>query len=350
MSIFKKDCPECATPNNVDAVRCDCGYCFDPEALAGADAAEYAQEQTRLYRDYLAARIVQAEAELTVARERAHAEPGNTYKAAEALVAEQALNALQAEMKQLGMRPPKTTRISTAAPSRTPIAPKATPAKTSAPNAAAPPSKPPVASPSNPPPRATAVAASPSAARKSPPSFKNHVVHARREPAPAISKVEPPPTKRKPTETADAAAIATGQTATPAARAVSMKREPATPVQVATPSPVFRNMQARKAEAIAKAKLAVEATPISPVSAPMPAQRVEPPAALSPITASAKNAKNPTQECPSCTATVPADLEKCRCGYTFSQSTKEVPALTLDAAALAILTEGIAPKNTSRRR
>lgn len=335
MSIFKKDCPECATPNNVDAVRCDCGYCFDPEALAGADAAEYAHEQTRLYRDYLAARIVQAEAEFAVARERAHAEPGNTYKAAEALVAEQTLNALQAEMKQLGLRPPKTT-----APSRTPIAPKATPAKTSAPQAAAP--------TSNPPPRATAVAASPSAARKSPPPFKKPVIHARREPTPAISKVESTPaTKRKPTETTEAVAVATKQTAIPAARAVSMKREPVTPVQVATPSPVFRNIQARKAEAIAKTKLAAETAPVSPAAAPAPAKRVETPAALPPVTTSAKN---PTQECPSCTATVPAELEKCRCGYTFSQSTKEVPALTLDAAALAILTDGIAPKNTSRRR
>jgi hypothetical protein len=238
-------------------------------------------------------------------------------------------------MKQLGLRPPKTT-----APSRTPIAPKATPANTSAPQAAAP--------TSNPPPRATVVAASPSAARKSPPPFKKPVIRARREPSPAISKVESTPaTKRKLAKTTEAVAVATKQTAIPAARAVSMKREPVTPVQVATPSPVFRNIQARKAEAIAKTKLAAETAPLSPAAAPAPAKRAETPAALPPVTASAKN---PTQECPSCTATVPAELEKCRCGYTFSQSTKEVPALTLDAAALAILTDGIAPKNTSRRR
>lgn len=64
-----------------------------------------------------------------------------------------------------------------------------------------------------------------------------------------------------------------------------------------------------------------------------------------------KNAgKEATQECPSCTATVPVSRERCNCGYTFAKPTEQVPALTLDAGALAILTEGIKPNNPSRRR
>src|SRR5205814_144213 len=104
VSIFKKDCPECAAPNPVDAVRCNCGYCFDPEALAPSDAGAYAEEQDRLYLDYLEARIAQAEAEAIVARQQANADRDNTLKAATALQAEQALNSLQAEMRQLATR------------------------------------------------------------------------------------------------------------------------------------------------------------------------------------------------------------------------------------------------------
>lgn len=100
MSIFTKDCPQCTAANPTNAVRCACGHCFDPEAVTDKKAAvEVAIHEERLYHDYLAARVVQAEAEYEVARADATADPGDTYKAAQALAAEQALNTARAELR-----------------------------------------------------------------------------------------------------------------------------------------------------------------------------------------------------------------------------------------------------------
>lgn len=97
MGIFSKDCPQCARANNADAERCACGYRFEPEGLADA---ELALEEEALYRDYLAARIAQAETERNVALAQAQIDPENKTKAADALLAEQQLNGLRAEMQQ----------------------------------------------------------------------------------------------------------------------------------------------------------------------------------------------------------------------------------------------------------
>ncbi|TDJ65351.1 MAG: hypothetical protein E2O37_04885 [Proteobacteria bacterium] len=62
MSIFTKDCPQCAETNAAYAVRCRCGFVFsadaaDAEAQTGADIA---LEEEKLYQEYLAARAKQA--------------------------------------------------------------------------------------------------------------------------------------------------------------------------------------------------------------------------------------------------------------------------------------------------
>ncbi len=62
MSIFTKDCPQCAETNAAYAVRCRCGFAFstdaaDPEAQTEADIA---LEEEKLYQEYLAARAKQA--------------------------------------------------------------------------------------------------------------------------------------------------------------------------------------------------------------------------------------------------------------------------------------------------
>lgn len=109
MSIFTKDCPQCTAPNPTNAVRCPCGHCFDPAAVTDKKAVvEVAIHEERLYHDYLAARVVQAEAEYEVARADAVADPGDTYKAAQALAAEQALNSARAELRAQAQ---KTSRL-----------------------------------------------------------------------------------------------------------------------------------------------------------------------------------------------------------------------------------------------
>lgn len=61
MSIFTKDCPQCAETNAAYAVRCKCGFAFNADD--GADSQteeEIAAEEEKLYQEYLAARARQA--------------------------------------------------------------------------------------------------------------------------------------------------------------------------------------------------------------------------------------------------------------------------------------------------
>ncbi|HEY8554778.1 MAG TPA: hypothetical protein VIL43_09600 [Burkholderiales bacterium] len=280
MSIFKKDCPECAAPNPADAISCRCGYCFDPDALARTNPDAYAHQQDRLYRDYLAARIAQAEAELAVARQLASEDPENAHKASNVLLAEQALNALRAEMREV------LNRLAAARAARGGSAP--TPS---------------------------------TSVRRSPPRTP-------KEPAAVgtSSRPTPPAPMTAPQPAPSSAAHAT-TARTPAAS----KRPAATPAMSSRPSEKFRQLQAQRAEAIARARTAGP----KPPRAPAPVAPAAAPAKRGSATAP------PMQECPNCTASVPADRTRCGCGYTFSRAAQEMPPITLDAGALAILTEGL---------
>lgn len=284
MNIFQKTCPECAAAIPMDATACRCGYCFDSNAHGSADPDEYAEQQNQLYRDYLAARIAQAEAELAVAREQAKADPHNTQKAAAALLALQAFNALQAEMKQLApstRRKPAQSRA--ASPARAPIAP--------APNA------PSVAT--------KKIAAAPTSAARLGPAGQKTAPHGTRD---AATRPHALPVR---------AAVA--KTNTPvAAKAIGAPSRAPT----VKPGASFTRLQAQRADAAARSQKTAAAKRPQPAGAP-------------------------TQNCPNCTATVAVDAKRCSCGYTFARA-EEVPALSLDAGALAILT-GVSSPNTRRR-
>lgn len=277
MSIFEKDCPQCASANPVHARRCRCGYCFDPELQQETDGQE-----ERLYRDYLAARVVQAEAALTVARSEASADPDNQVKTAQALLAEQALNTARAELRALAV---KTGRSGPA--SRVP-----------APVAKAPPAPPAKAKVGN------AVAQEPMAPRRSPPASP-----------PAVRAVTP------------AAARATEK-----------------------PGPEFRAVQAVKAEGVMQTRK-VEPKPTIPKVAPpasVPKSRAKaarpPTRVAAPPTAPVKEAR---KECPHCTALVPLDATRCRCGFSLPTVSVEMPPVALDAETLALLAQGL---NINSRR
>lgn len=245
MSIFKRDCPECATSNPPDALLCACGYCFDPEALARTDPAAYARQQERLYREYLAARLTQAEADASAARKAARARPQDKSSSISLRAAQAALTALRTELEEC-----------------------------------------------------------------------THRVHA----SPARSAAAPRPAQSAPQMSVRPAASA-----------------PRT-APSAQPSASFRQAQARKAESVVQTTRNAARPRVSPVSAkPAPV-----PAPAAPREAS--------KACPNCTATVSRGAERCRCGYAFARPGEAVPALTLDAGALAILADGITLTGPSRRR
>lgn len=274
MSIFEKDCPQCASPNPVRAARCRCGYCFDPERLPETDAA--AQEE-RLYRDYLAARMVQAEAALTVARSEVSADPESQVKAAQALLAEQALNAVRAELRALTTR---AARHATPPTGRVPA---------------------PEAQTRTPPPRRAEAA-------------KNRVVDA----------PTPPPT--------------------PSPKPVVRTPQPTPTAATEKPGPVFRAAQAIKAEGVMQTKkVEPKRAPAKKVAPPAPGAQ---PQAAPPAPAVAKPlpsapAKATKKECPHCTALLPFEATRCRCGFSLPTVTAEMPPVALDAETLALLARGL---------
>jgi len=364
----------------VDAVRCDCGYCFDPDALGGNDATEYAEEQDRLYLDYLAARVVQAEAEMIVAREQANADSSNTYKSAAALVAEQALSTVQAEMSQLSARVrARPVRPAAAKPAARVSRPAFTP---------------------NAPSHKTQAKANNSgerkheAARFAAPKPSSSTKHGRSQDAifPESEKTAIAKPFSKPHVLAKS--VETKPRATTYTAKATSTRHDGESKSTSIPNSSFRSLQSRKAAAIARAQPIAPAPTLddtlgAPAKRPepmphsdtpvfrgqskattqdcpscgatlaldatrcrcgylfkhvtdMPALASEAPIAFAPLD------REGMQECPNCTATVSAHVTRCNCGYTFSYATEQVPALSLDATALSILSDGVG--RTSRRR
>lgn len=282
MSIFTKDCPQCTAPNPTSAVRCPCGHCFDPEAVTDKKAAvEVAIHEERLYHDYLAARVVQAEAEYEVARADALADPGDTYKAAQALAAEQALNSARAELRAQAQKTSQLKKLTAR------IAP--------APRAAVPRVKP----------RAKSKHAGPARTPSKPIVIAKPVVLKPTVATPEVRKAPPV------AEASKAAAATVTPPPSPKPAPVVARALPA-----AKPSRAFRARQAKQAEAIVL-KAAAMPSAVTPQL-----QTVAPP---------------PTKECPNCTSKVPATMPQCRCGFGFNAASMEMAALPLDAAALAIL-------------
>ncbi|HEX9810978.1 MAG TPA: hypothetical protein VGA88_02675 [Burkholderiales bacterium] len=384
MSIFQKHCPECAAPNAPDAISCNCGYCFDPEALAGTDPSAYAHQQDHLYRDYLEARIAQAEAELIVAREQANADPANTYKASGSLLAAQTLSALQAEMKQLSSRiaaaPAARRRSVIARPaanaptvraSSVTITPVARPDAPFNPRAAKPPaiaakSAAPIAvSPAVVAPKPAPKPHVPAAHAKSP-AWRNALKTASRQktsnPLAAIVRKAKAVVAARPMMLSKKIAATPARKPTPLSAPPAPSNTPARPIETARPPingehrPVtpsvtsrpdesFRRMQAQKADAITRPKAAPTNRPPQPsTNGPAP-QRA--PADIPPV---GLLEQATAHECPNCTASVAAESTRCTCGYALSSPGEEVPAVSLDATALAILTEGISFLSPNRRR
>jgi len=297
MSIFQKDCPQCAASNAARASRCKCGYFFDTTAAGGkqATAAVALQEET-LYEDYLSARVVQAEATLEVARGNAAADPTNTYKAAEVLVAEQALSAARAELRAQTERTAQLKKVS----------------RRTEPAAGIPAPRPPAV-----------------LEIKPAPTVAPHKLIPKREPA--RSKAPSAPVA-KPAE-------------------IRSPPKPAAPKQAAKPNAKFRNRQAAKAAAVVRAaRIAPPPAPVAPATAPVavkslpaPVQKPAAKAAPKKVTAAA------TKDCPHCTATVAAAVERCRCGFGFTNASFEMPSLSLDAGSSAIASDDIKFGITPRR-
>jgi hypothetical protein len=285
VSIFTRDCPVCAASHPVHAVRCGCGYCFDPGKVDGVtQELEVISQEEQLYRDYLAARAAQAQDAAQVAKAAAKRDPGNTVKAAEALLANQTAMNARAELEAQDARAVAVKNRITVVRSR-----RRGKSKTAAPVSHPTPNLPAVREVLAPP-----VAAAPQLAK----------------PMPKPAAIIPTPIRtaaKQPAPTRPSVVLPVNAPTPAIAKPMQAPKPPSIPVltqvNAREPSPAFRSTQAAKAEQIA---------------APTPA-------------------KPTSQDCPNCYAKVAANSKRCRCGYELPVTASQMPGLAMspeDRAAM----------------
>ncbi|MHB8346228.1 MAG: hypothetical protein ACYDHM_03420 [Acidiferrobacterales bacterium] len=376
MSIFYKDCPQCAATHAASAIRCSCGHFFVPESEAGPDLSpELRAQEEKLYVAYLAARRDQTAEAVETARAEASMAPGNARAAQLLAEAEVALKAAETELdiqikKSLEAR--KSAEAAAAASSQTAreIAASASPSPDSP---EAPVSQPDqsairtsgvqarsahaAAATKNRNERTSSIYAKPVAFRiganaetraqvKAQKAARAALARARAE---GLARSEADVQERKRTQNEEALKLARAETEQSAQAAhteadvqKAERKTEETPAQL-MPEPTqfsreklaekaFRANQAVKAgHALAAAKVEQQAAQSGSGAAFRAAQA----ARAAQIVASVQ--VTDTKECPSCTATVALLATACRCGFTFPAGSTELPVLALSAVELAEL-------------
>ncbi len=105
MSIFRKDCPQCAATLPVAAEECGCGYAFesDEKRESQPTVAEIAQQEC-LYEEYLRVRAEYALTAARVAADAAALDPADNLKAVQATLGRRAAETAQAELAAQAVR------------------------------------------------------------------------------------------------------------------------------------------------------------------------------------------------------------------------------------------------------
>jgi hypothetical protein len=300
VSIFQKDCPQCAGSNPSEALFCRCGYCYDPSQVSSHDEAlTHVVNEEQNYLEYLNARVTQLQAELEAMLAKQILVPNDATLAADVLLARQALNSARAEQKLQSDKVESLSRQRKTARRKLRVS---MPAVASAP----------AAKPHN----GRVKSAKPPVASK--PAEARPVL---------VMKPLPPAAPIRPA---------------PVAASAPVTRKPNTgnlvriqPKVSETPGTAFHAVQA------AKADKAVTHRPPAPVIVPAPS--LAPLSAVHELSADiatplpARPEADPnTQDCPNCMAKLSIGTNKCRCGFDLT-ARFEMPALSLSAADVALL-------------
>ena len=376
MSIFYKDCPQCAATHAASAVRCSCGHFFVMESEAGPELSpELRAQEEKLYEAYLAARRDQTAMAMEAARAEASRAPGSAQAARLLAEADAALKAAQAELDLQVEKSAESRRLVEAARAAAVEPQTAMEIGTSPSPISAQPAAPNPDKPAARPVRIRARSVHETAAR----AGKNEVAAARHAaPAPADARAKAEKRAQVKAQKAARAALARtraeelarseadsrarqraqNEEALRVAQAESARSAQAADVQAEaqraahgsgqTPAQTqpevaplarhemaeqaFRAAQAAKADqALITAKAEQRAAQAGAGAAFRAAQS----ARAAQIVATVQAAD--TKECPSCTASVALLARACRCGFTFPAGSTELPVLTLSAVELAEL-------------
>ena len=366
MSIFYKDCPQCAATHAASAVRCSCGHFFVLESEAGPELSpELRAQEEKLYEAYLAARRDQTARAVETARAEASRAPGSAQAIRLLAEAEAALKAAQAELDIQMEKSAESRRLVEAARAAavepqtametgidpSPNKPAARSAKVRARSAhetAARADKNEVAA-------ATHAAPAPAGIRAK--TEKRAQVKAQKTARAALARTRAEELARSEADSrarqraqneealrlAQAESERSAQAADVPAKAQRAAHENrGTPVQTQPEvaplarhemaEQAFRAAQAAKADhALVTAKAEQRAASAGVGAAFRAAQS----ARAAQIVATVRAAD--TKECPSCTASVALLAKACRCGFTFPAGSTELPVLTLSAVELAEL-------------
>jgi hypothetical protein len=342
VSIFQKDCPQCAGSNPSEALFCRCGYCYDPSQVRSHDdALTHVVNEEQNYLEYLSARVTQVQAQLEAKLAAQIISPDDATIAAEVLLARQALGSARAEFKLQSEKVESLNRQRKTARRKSPAF---KPATVAAPAAKPLNGRPKVAKPAlAPPPVASKPVPAPAPAPRmaeqalklfAPPKVAAQPVTARPvrviKPA-AIAVQQPPPAAPiKPTPVAAPVAVAH--------KPVAGNAKPIHQPKISdTPGAAFQAAQAAKASrAVTQRSPAAVAAPV-PALAALPVIKDEPQKTVVVAVAPAPPETQPnTQECPNCMARLPLTTSKCRCGFDLT-SRFEMPDLSLSAADRALL-------------
>jgi len=279
-SIFRKPCPACASSVSIDAACCDCGHVFESSAHP-LSTIETALRDEELYEGYLAARAEQAQQAARTAHEALASDVKNPQLASAAALAKEVsisidddlaeqrskLAGIRSTMREKGLATtPGLPVLPVVAAKPAPLRPAVAPHAPKSPVLAANiMPKAPTWSAS-----ATQKAAAVLATLKNA-KARESVARARQKAAAA--KVKEQALAKNPPSHAGSNSISTQSTVAP---------------------PAFRKEQAARAEKITHARNTAD-----------------------------------SKECPNCTSSVPLGTTRCRCGFAFEASDRELPSLTL---------------------
>lgn len=316
LSIFEKLCPSCASRISASAETCDCGHVFESADGSGKSTQEAALRDEELYENYLAARADQANEAARAAHEAYHADPTDANRAAAAELAKEVAASIASDLAQQRAKVAALRKALPPAPKPVVAAPKPLPPKVPATIQVTAPSKPapvvakapepvetarqlpdaPVAAPSTPAPIANPVT------QPATPAASSEIVF-ETQPVRISAPTSPSPIAPPPVSTAERAASVletikkakAREDATRAIQKVDRASEASAASTIAhVPPESFRTEQAARAEKALAVQKALD-----------------------------------VKECANCTAKVPTNTSRCRCGYVFDLGTNDLPSLTL---------------------
>lgn len=281
-SIFRKPCPACASSVSIDATRCDCGHDFESSANT-LSALETTLRDEELYEGYLAARAEQARQATRTADEALASDRTNPELASAAALAREVAISIEGDLTE---QRKKLAGIRNAMHEQ-------------------------------------GLATTPDLLEFSTVEDK---------PAPPRPAITPATPIVRPTLAADVTPQAPTWTATTRQKAAAVLTTLKNAKARETVARAQHNAASDKAKKQSAAKIASSpqldsAAASTPRAAAPAAFRKEQAAKADKITQTNRTAES--KDCPNCTSSVPLGTTRCRCGFTFETSGRELPTLTL---------------------